>query len=431
MIEKVTRYFKETLWNFSIDQKKGMERFSKKWLRILYLSIRSFYLQSTYSASSLTYFTLMSIVPLLALILAVFRGFGLHDLFQKQLLSRFPDQTEAFSQIFKYADVFLKKATGGIIAAFGFGVLFLSVLFLLHNLEEILNRLWNVKKHRNWKRILTDYFAILLILPIFFVIASTMTVFAVEYLESGLRFLHVSRWLIGWLSLIVNVLPYCLFWLLFLIIYVFMPNTKVRFRSAAIGALIGAILYIFAQGTYIYFQVGAGRYGAIYGTMAALPLFLFWLQISWYVVLFGAHLTWAHQTYKDHEYECMVQKMSASYWKKLCLWVTYLAIKREVLTLQDLVKEFHLPLPLAKRCLQELVECHILLEGNKNYVPSKIASEMKVSSLLKALENNGENDLPFVEMKLLNRFNKIIESFEKKIEEDPENIVISNVPDSL
>lgn len=430
MIKKIKYYFREELWNCSIHEKRGFERIGVKWLRISYLAIRAFFLNRvSFTASSLTYFTLMSIVPLLALAIAIARAFGYHGLFREQLFLRFPDQLEAFTQLFKYADAFLFEARSGLIAGIGFGVLFLSVLFLLHNLEEILNNLWKVDKNRTWKRIITDYFAVLLIAPIFFVFASSMTVFIVEYLKSGVVLLPVSNWIISWALIFVNLIPYCLFWILFTFLYGFMPNTKVPFSSSAIGALIAAILYILAQWGYITFQVGAGKYGAIYGTMAALPLFLVWLQISWYVILFGAQIAWAHQTFVDHEFEKKVHQMSNSTRRLMSLWLTSIAIKSGEVSLNGLQKQFRVPRSLAKMILQELVKCNILHESKEEYIPSPDTLKMKISDILQSIELNGDKDFPFIEEEARVYFEKTLQSFRKAIEKDPENNLISHVPD--
>ncbi|EKE08693.1 MAG: hypothetical protein ACD_17C00043G0001, partial [uncultured bacterium] len=282
MIKKIGYYLRETLWNFSLDQRKGWEKFYVKWLRIIYLSISSLLRKrSSFSASSLTYFTLMSIVPMIALSLAITRGLGYHELFREQLLARFSDQAEAFDQIFQYADAFLAEARGGIIAAIGLGVLFLAVLSLLYNLESILNEIWGVKQHRSFQRVMTDYCAILLIVPIFFVVASSATIMVSQYLEELIRIFPINNIIL----FVVNLIPYGLFWMLFTFLYVFMPNVKVRVKSAGLGALVAACLSVFSQWAYVFFQTGASHYGAIYGTMAALPLFLIWLQLSWFMVL--------------------------------------------------------------------------------------------------------------------------------------------------
>lgn len=432
MLKNLTHYLQETLWNFSLSEKSGFEYFKYKWARIIVLSVRSFFLgRCTFGASSLTYFSLISVVPIFALGIAVARGFGYRDLFQTQLLQRFPDQSAAFTQAFIYADAFLQEARGGILAGIGIGILFLSVLFLLHDLEAILNDIWKVKKHRSWRRIFTDYLAILLFAPVFFVLASSFTVFIVEYLGVGVQLLPLKGWVTTLMRFLISLIPYCLFWILFAFIYKFMPNTKVRFKSAALGALVASILYVVTQWIYINFQVGAGRYGAVYGTMAALPLFLIWLQISWYMVLFGAELSCAHQKFMEHEYEVPIQNMSHSTRRLLNLWMAHVAVRKGDCSIAAFEREFHIPRQLSEAVLQELSDCNLLHHKGRGYVPDQSTGEMKISELLIRLDTKGENHFPFMDPKLFEPFHKTLESFKIAIEKDPQNTSLKDVPDTI
>lgn len=432
MFAKIKYYFSETLWNFPLSQEAGIRRFKVKWLRIAYLATRGFYQDKcSLSASSLTYYTLMSIVPVLAMAFAIARGFGYHEVLRKELLERFPDQNAAFVELFKYAETFLEQAQGGVIAGVGLVILFLTVALLLSNLEGILNHIWGIHELRPWKRILSDYFALMLIAPIFFVVASSMAVFVVEYLEIGIRALPISGWAISWLLFLINLVPYCLFWILFTFLYLFMPNTHVHFRSAAIAGLFAGCLYLVVQWGYIYFQIGVNRYGAIYGSMAALPLFLIWIQVSWFLFLFGAEISCAHQTLHEHEFEGLAGRMSYSFKRLLSLWIIHLAIKKKVLSLDLLTKRYQIPMILSKQLLQDLVDCHLLHEARGGYVPSHNTLEMKISDCIQALESKGENQFPWIDSKSLATFEKALDQFRKAIESTPANIRISHVPHSI
>lgn len=236
MLEKIKHYFRDELWNFPLSREKGWRAFWVKWLRIGYLAGRGFYQDKcSLSASSLTYYTLMSIVPILAMAFAISRAFGYNEVLRAELLQRFQDQNAALVVIFNYADLFLEQARGGLIAGVGLLILFLTVALLLSNLEGILNEIWGVKKLRSWKRIASDYFTLMLIAPVLFVIASSTSVFVVDLFEIGIRALPFSLWAISWLLFLVNLIPYCLFWILFTLIYIVMPNIKVHFRSACLG----------------------------------------------------------------------------------------------------------------------------------------------------------------------------------------------------
>jgi membrane protein len=302
MLDKIRHYFLVKLWSFPLSGETGLRHFGFKWLRIVFSAARGFYIDKcSLSASSLTYYTLMSIIPVLAMAFAVSRAFGYNDVFRAELLQRFQDQNGALLHMFTYADAFLDQARGGPIAGVGLIILFLTVALLLNTLEVILNQIWGARKMRPWRRIGTDYFAFMLVAPILFVVANSASVFIVDILEMLIRNLPVGRGAIASLLFLINLIPYCLFWILFTFMYLFMPNTKVYFLSACLGGLVAACLYIFSQWIYIYFQVGVSHYGAVYGSMAALPLFLIWLQVSWFLFLFGAEISCAHQTLENQD----------------------------------------------------------------------------------------------------------------------------------
>jgi membrane protein len=432
MLDKIKRYFRSDLWNFPLSKETGWRRFWVKWTRLSYLAVRGFHQDHcSLSASSLTYYTLMAIVPVLAMAFAIARGFGYHETLRAELLNRFQDQNTALTELFKYADTFLEQARGGVIAGVGLVLLFLTVALLLSNLEGILNQIWGVKKLRSWRRILSDYFALMLIAPIFFVFASSVSVFLVDQLEIGIRLLPLSSWASSWLLFFVNVIPYCLFWFLFTFVYLFMPNTAVRLRSACLGGFVAGCVYLVVQWGYIYFQIGVNRYGAIYGSMAALPLFLIWLQVSWFLFLFGAEITYAHQTLEEHEFEAKINCASHSFKRLVTLWIAHLALKKGFLTLELLVQRYQIPTALAKPILQELIDCELLFESRGGYAPAHGFMEMKISDLVNTLDSKGEKDFPFIDTKALAPFERALEQFRQQIESSPHNIRLSHVPHQI
>lgn len=432
MFERIQHYFRQTLWNFPLNEEEGGRHFGLRWLRIACLAFRGFYQNKcSVSASSLTYYTMMSIVPLLAMALAIARGFGYRETLKTELLARFPDQSTAFQELFKYADTFLEQAKGGVIAGFGSLLLFFTVALLLNNIERILNDIWKVEKQRSWQRILGDYLALMLIAPLFFIVASSITVFVVQYMEMAIRILPISGWLVAWLLFLVNLIPYCLFAILFTFIYLIIPNTQVQFSSAVIAGLFSGSLYLFVQWVYIYFQVGVNQYGAIYGSMAALPLFLIWIQVSWFVFLLGAELSYAHQTVDEHEFEGYLRGVSAHFKKVVSLWIIHLAVKKGYLSVEILSKDYQIPLLLSKPILEELADCHILHPSREGYVPSQHAHGMKISDCVELIDSRGNENLPFINKEKLAPFEKALSEFKKNLENSPNNLRMSHVPDSF
>ncbi len=435
--ERIKGFFQEGLWNFPLSRESGWRHFFFKWLRIAYLSLRGFIQDKcSLSASSLTYYTLMSIVPILAMSLAVARGFGYHEILRYEVLDQLKEQNAALVELFTYADKFLEEARGGIIAGVGLVILFWSVTLLLSNLETILNHIWGVKKMRTWRRVLSDYFALMLLGPFFFVLFNSFTVFVVDNLELFIRSLPLGAGVITALLFLVHLIPYALFWILFTFIYLFMPNTKVHFRSALWGGLFAGSLYVIVQWIYIYFQVGVSRYGAIYGSMAALPLFLIWIQLSFFLLLLGAEISYAHQTQEAHEFEGIAAKTSYSFKRILSLWIVHLAVLRTMkgegpLTLEMLVKRYQIPTALASPILNDLCECGLLYEIQTGYIPARSVDTLRISDVLEALDTKGTHEFPFIESKSLAPFEKALENFRLQIETSPDNKLMHHVSDTL
>lgn len=284
MIEKIFYFFQHTLWEAPLGDKTGWRYFYFKWLKVFSLALKDFIVHRCgLRASALTYYTIFSTIPILALLFWVAAIIGADDSTRQILLDRFAEQKEVFLEAFNLSHQLLEGLHRGSVAVIGFIVLFWSVLNLLRNLETGMNQIWEIKKHRSWRRVLSDYFVLMIIVPIFFFLANSIGFFV----RHGLGFHSIF-------------LPYFLFWMLFSFIYWAIPNGKIPTRSAFIGGFIGAGFYLLTKWIYIYFQFQAGRYGAVYGSFAALPLFLVWVQLNWYIFLFGAEVGRAHKTIMNH-----------------------------------------------------------------------------------------------------------------------------------
>lgn len=279
MIKKFLYFFQQTLWDLRLKEEKGIRYFLFKWLKIFSLAIKDFIQdQCPLRASSLSYYAALSVVPIVAMLFGMAGMVEFDGSIRESLLLNFPDQKGVLLKVFDLSENLIKGFHSGVIAAVGFTVLFWSVWCLLGNLEKAMNQIWEVEKHRSWKRIVSDYFALTIIVPLFFFMASSAGVVMEKILGFHLFFL-----------------PYLLFWLLFTFIYKVVPNGTVPTASTFAGGLIAAGLYIVVQWVYVYFQIRATHYGAVYGSLAALPLFLVWVQSSWYIFLFGAEVGHAHQ----------------------------------------------------------------------------------------------------------------------------------------
>jgi membrane protein len=263
-----------------------------------------------------------------------------------------------------------------------------------------------------------------------------MTVYIVGHLETVVRALPIGDWAAGAILFFLRLIPYCLFWLLFTFIYLVIPNAKVRIRSAFLGGIVAGTLFVILQWAYIHFQIGVSRYGAIYGSFAALPLFLVWLQLSWFLVLFGGEISYAHQTLDEHEFEEPSLKASIGFKRLLSLWIVHLAASRfaaheSPLTLQMLTHRYQIPHALAAPLLEELAACRLIAETSTGFIPARPAERLRISDVIEALDDRGIADIPYIDSKALAPFEKTLEHFRSLVENSPRNQRLSHVSDTI
>jgi membrane protein len=437
MWKRFLRYCSHDIWNVSLAELRGWHRRKVAVARVVVASFQGFHRnRSALWGSSLTYYSLMSLVPLLAMMFAFARGFGYQERLRAELLDRFKEQKTAVLELFNFADQLLGQTHEGVIAGIGLLVLFWSVTSLLISLEESLNEIWECNQLRSWRRILSDYFALMLVTPFLFLVSNSAVVFAVNFADQTLRKLPLAGSALGALSLILQLLPYLLFIFFFSFLYFFMPNTRVKAASSLIGGSVAGVFYVIAQWGYIHFQIGANRYGAIYGSFAALPLFLIWLQVSWFIFLFGAQVAHAHQGLRDREFAPQLGNVNARLRKALLLWIAQIAAlrfhkKNGATTLDYLVQAHQIPIVLARPLVQELVACGILSELKTGaYIPARPVGQIRIADILSALDSKGKDlaDLPFLHSADLSHFDKTLRIFATRIAQSDENQVLVEIP---
>lgn len=291
-IANVINFFKEDLWKPHFDPKK--RSYFRKLLRICISTTQNFQLDECFlKASALTFYSLLSVVPILAVGFGFAKGFGFSQLLEREIKSQFHEQPEIANKIIEFSYSALAKAQGGIIAGVGVAILLWTIIKLLANIESSFNDIWKVPAPRSFIRKLSDYLAIIIFCPIFFGLSSS---FVIYIYSEVMRVTHSVEFLGPYTNLIffsLHIIPYFLCWLLFSFIYVFMPNTKVPWKYAIIAGIVAGTAYQIIQLIYIRSQIGVGSYGAIYGSFAALPLFLVWLNLSWITLLAGAEIAYA------------------------------------------------------------------------------------------------------------------------------------------
>lgn len=260
-------------------------------LAILVISVNRFIKDAcTVSASALTFYSVLSFIPIVALTLGIAKGFGVGKILEQQIREQTFTDPQIMEIVVQFANHALENTKGGLITGLGIVILLWSVIKVLGNTELAMNRIWGLRKGRKLTRKFSDYLSILFIAPILLTLISGINVF----LTSNLQTIAVEEGFLRYASSViislVNVVPYLLVWFLFIFLYMFMPATPVKFRYAVLAGIVAGTVYQLVQWFYIRFQIGVSSYNAIYGSLAALPLLLVWLQLSWCIVLWGTEL---------------------------------------------------------------------------------------------------------------------------------------------
>jgi membrane protein len=442
ILEYITKFFafiRVDIWRIRLADLPFGKSFVLRQLRIIILAIRSYDEdRCLLRASSLTFYTLLSIVPILAMFFGVAKGFGFEKRLERELFDKFPGQEEILNQVINFATSLLEQTRGGVIAGIGLLVLFWSVLKVLGHIEMAFNDIWEIKEDRSWGRKFSDYLAIMLLAPILILLSGSATVFITTRVTQITQEVALLGVLSPLISFLLKLIPYVLIWIVFTILYIIMPNTRVSFKAGVLGGVVAGTLYQLAQGLYISFQIGAARYNAIYGSFAALPLFLLWLQISWWIVLFGAELSFANQNVDTYEYEPDSLKISPGFKKLLTLQVAHLLIKQfangdKPLTDSQISARLKIPIRLLHHIIFELVESGVVSEicttADKEfaYQPARDINQLSIQSVLEALDHKGTENIPVANTSEFQALSDALKEFSEAMAESPANKLLKNI----
>lgn len=301
---KVVDYLNKDIWRIPLKEVPARRSFFIRVLRIVILALRGFNEDNcSLRASALTFYSLLSIVPVFALAFGIAKGFGLEKILEKQILEKIPAQNEVVTNIINFSHALLENTKGGVVAGAGVILLFWTVIKVLGNIERSFNEIWGIKRMRSISRRFADYLSVMLICPILLIVASSVTIFVAAQAGILTKKIALLGVLAPLISFLLGFLPYTVIWVLFTFVYIFIPNTKVKFSAAVLAGIVAGTIYQVVQWVYVEFQIGVAKYNAIYGSFAALPLFLVWLQLSWRIVLFGAEISFAYQNVDTYEFE--------------------------------------------------------------------------------------------------------------------------------
>ncbi len=432
VVSKAIKYLTEDIWRIQKFQLSRPHVIIINTLRILYLAIKGFiYDKCQQKASALTFYSLMSVVPLVALLYGIALGFGFDETLKVELTQKMAGQEEVLSYILDLAERYVKSTKSGIIIGVGLVILFWSVMQVLGNIEQSFNDIWEVKRSRSFARKFTDYIALMIVAFLFLISSSSMIVFVSAKFNNYELLSYVGRTL-------TMMLPYVIICLAFTMLILIMPNTKVNLFSAIVGGIVAGILFQVLQYYFIHFMVDVSRYNAIYGSFAALPLFLFWMQASWLIVMFGAEISFAIQNVDSFEFAADTQNISVEYKRVVALLVCYEVIKRfeqgkDPVNTLKLSVHLKLPIRLINEIVFELVKSNVLIEvakdgnGETSYQPAVDINKLSISVILNMLETTGSENLHFEETESLIKVKNVVKRFKEMRASSSENVLLKDL----
>ncbi len=354
-------------------------------------------------ASALTLLTLMSIVPIMAMAFGIAKGFGFQKAFEQRVYEVFAGQEQVISTILEFSTRTLEKTQGGLMAVLGLLLLFYSLIKLIGHIENALNSIFCIERDRTWIRKFTDYIAITITAGFLSFFSGYANIFVRTLLNSYLDKIYLVEYIEKWIRFGFEVFPFISIWILFIFIYLFIPNKKMNITSCLTGGIIAGTIFQITQILYLKFQVGVSSYNAIYGSFAALPLFLIWLQVSWLIILLGAVIAFALDSAKQSSLKYMDDSNISLHSEKLAaLAITLVCVKAfadksPALDDMELSRQLDIPLKYTRKALKELVNARILSKvaagENTAYAPAQDIAQINVSSVLEAFEREGSNFL--------------------------------------
>lgn len=400
-ISRTRQFFLTGLWSEQIDALPKWKALPARFLRAVTVAVAEFFKDDCMlRASSLTFYTLLSIVPVFAVMFGTAKGFDFDKILEKELMEQLAGQEQALEHILAFSRKLLESTKGGLMAGVGVAMMFWAAIKVLGNIEAALNAMWDIRKQRTWWRRFSDYLAVMIFSPILLIVAGGATVFIRTQVSAITAKFAIAGMMSPLVLQALKLSPLILICALFTLIYMTMPNTRVPFKPALGGGIIGGVLFQIVQAVYIEFQVGVVNYNAIYGSFAALPLFFVWVQTSWTLVLFGAELCYAFQNADTYCSATGCPELRPHEKKLLSLRIARLVIQdfaagQAPLTVPQISQRLRVPARLAQDLVDELRQSGIFTETRTGegrtpaFQPATDIHRLNVQRVIEAIELAG------------------------------------------
>ncbi len=380
---------------------RGGKYSDTKWLRLFVYLLQLVRLISKYfierrihvRSAALTYYTAFALIPILAFVMGIAKGFGFDSYVRDVLIYRFPSHVEMTDMVLDMVQKYLDHAKGDAFVGIGIVMLLWSVYRMFNQIERAFNDIWGIEAKRPLIYRIPNYIAIVFFVPLLILFTSAISF----YFKYAIQYFGESYFVSPSLELMLKILPFVVSWLVFTLLYWFVPNTQVSFKFAALSGLLLSACFMVFKHLYVYFQSWMTSYNVVYGTLAAVPFLLMFLQITWMLVLLGCSLTFSSQCIRRLDHEEDVRKMSHKYFEFASLVVTKICVERMLshepyVTLSELTDV--MPYRMAKVCSEKLCRAGVLDKvelsyGVFGYRSKPELSELTLSSFYIALDGEG------------------------------------------
>jgi membrane protein len=438
---KQVKNLNDVVWHTPLSELSRRKTFLIKQLRILFIAGRSSLKDKVeLRASALTFYTLLSIIPVIAIAFAIAKGFGLDQNLESIITNSrdFQSYSQILTPLLERARLTIQETRGGYIAGVGMIILFWSVISLLGQIESSFNHIWQISSSRAWYRKFADYLTIMIFAPVLLILSSSITVFISTELTGFMSKAPILSSFKPIISFLIKFAPYFLTWTVLALLFIIMPNTKVKFMPAMISGIIAGTLVKLLQWLYLDLQFGITKLSAIYGGLAAVPLFIIFLQTTWIFILIGAELCFANQNISHYEFESEALNISHFHKRALMLLIMNMIVRNfafgeKPVGAESIGKSLKIPVRLARDILADLTNANlvsVIYENNqieRLYQPAVDINKITVSYILSRLDKKGmEHDIA-LRNKDYEKIITMLEKFDKINAKSDYNILIKDL----
>ena len=398
-LSRLVSFLRYDIWHVKREDTSALLFFLYSLVKKLFLAVKFFTTRRVIDmAAALTYSTLLAIVPILAVVFAIARGFGYSKYIEVWFRDILSSQPQAANAIIDFVNSYLVHTKSGVFLGVGLVLMLFTVLMLTGNVEKTFNTIWQVKYPRSLYRAVTDYLAMMFLVPIVIVVTSGVSIVVATLAGQAGNYFVLGPVL----RIVVDLLPYLLMSIVFMGLYVFVPNTRVRFSVVIVPGILAGVGMQVLQMFYIHAQIFLSSYNAIYGSFAALPLFMLWVQISWTICLFGVELCYTNQNMDELSFMPQASRISQRYRLLLSIILVGHVCRRfasggRPYTALELRRITNIPIRVTQDLLYILVRTGLLAESSADgkdkeptYQPAIPLSKITVGAVVERIDCMGE-----------------------------------------